>query len=167
MSEHDHNHAPHANEGHAPLMNAKLFFIKDLSVENPAAPAIFVQELGDPKLNFDFSVGVTSLNDNDIYEVEIKITANAFAAKTDGQEEICLYMVELAYCGVFGLAAEIAADANLREEMLYGQCAAALYPHAARVVMEAIRDAGYAPPMLSTAIDLVQAYKLKQAEKKK
>jgi preprotein translocase subunit SecB len=167
MSEHNHNHAPSANESHAPLMNAKLFFIKDLSVENPAAPAIFVQELGDPKLNFDFSVGVNSLNDNDIYEVEIKITANAFAAKSDTKEDVCLYMVELTYCGIFGIAEKIAKDANSKEEMLYGQCAAALYPHAARVVMEAIRDAGYAPPMLSTAIDLVQAYKIKQAEKNK
>lgn len=147
----------------APMM-ANLFFVKDLSVESPAAPAIFTQELGTPKINFDFGVAVSILNDG-VYEVELKISASAFGSHEEQeQEDTCLYVVELTYGGIFSLNPDLESQEDKKEETLYGLCPAALFPHAARITMDAIRDAGYAPPMLLTTIDFVQAYKNKKLE---
>lgn len=147
-----------------PPMMANLFFVKDLSVENPAAPVVFTQELGTPKINFDFGVAVTVLNDG-VYEVELKINSSAFGSAVEqDQDDSCLYVVELTYAGIFSLNPSLESQDDKKEETLYGLCPGAIFPHAARIVMDAIRDAGYAPPMLLTTIDFLQAYKNKKLE---
>ena len=46
-------------------------YVKDLSFENPNAPAVF-QWQGQPQIEVDFNIGATQLND-EIHEVALKI----------------------------------------------------------------------------------------------
>jgi preprotein translocase subunit SecB len=112
-------------------------YVKDLSVENPNAPACF-QWPNQPDLDVQFNIGANALND-EIHEVELKISVNARAA------EGTVYAVELAYCGLVGMR-------NLPDDQahafLYAEAPRILFPFARRVIADAVRDAGFAPLLL-------------------
>ncbi|MFA6220069.1 MAG: protein-export chaperone SecB [Erythrobacter sp.] len=112
-------------------------YVKDLSVENPSAPACY-QWNAQPQLDVQFNIGAESVSD-ETHEVTLKITANAKADQ--GQ----LYIVELTYCGLIGIR-------NLPEEhahaFLFAEAPRLLFPFARRVIGDATRDAGFAPLLL-------------------
>lgn len=121
----------------APVAGLIQQYVKDLSVENPNAPACF-QWIGQPELDVQFNIGANALND-EIHEVELKISVNARA--TEGT----VYAVELAYCGLIGMR-------NMPDDQahafLYAEAPRILFPFARRVVSDAVRDAGFAPLLL-------------------
>ena len=112
-------------------------YIKDLSVENPNAPASF-QWQDAPSIDLQFNIGMNPVND-EVSEVELKINANASC------EGGPLYMVELVYAGLVGIR-------NLPEDQahmfLFAEAPRILFPFARRVVADASRDAGFPPLML-------------------
>jgi preprotein translocase subunit SecB len=112
-------------------------YVKDLSVENPAAPDSF-QWQDAPELDIQFNIGARPLND-EVHEVELKIVVTA-----KGQSGTA-YVVDLAYCGLLGMR-------NLEEAQkhafLYAEAPRILFPFARRIVADAVRDAGFAPLML-------------------
>jgi preprotein translocase subunit SecB len=112
-------------------------YVKDLSVENPNAPACYQWE-GAPHIDLQFNIGAEKVND-EIHEVELKVTVTAKADQ--GQ----LYLIELSYCGLVGMR-------NLPDEhahaFLYAEAPRILFPFARRVVADATRDAGFQPLML-------------------
>jgi preprotein translocase subunit SecB len=121
-------------------------YVKDLSVENPNAPACF-QWQEQPNLDIQFNIGSVQVND-EVHEVELKITAtNKVASGT-------VYVVDLAYCGLIGLR-------NLPDEQahafLYAEAPRILFPFARRVIADAVRDAGF-PPLLLDPIDFNGLY---------
>lgn len=109
-------------------------YIKDLSVENPQAPASF-QWTDQPQVDLQFNIAANPVND-EINEVELKITVDAKCEKGS------LYMVELVYCGLAGMR-------NLPEDQahafLYAEAPRLLFPFARRVIADATRDTGFAP----------------------
>lgn len=112
-------------------------YVKDLSVENPNAPACF-QWQEQPNMDIQFNIGATAIND-EVHEVELKITAtNKVASGT-------IYVVDLSYCGLIGMR-------NLPEEQahafLYAEAPRILFPFARRVISDAVRDAGFSPLLL-------------------
>jgi preprotein translocase subunit SecB len=111
--------------------------VKDLSVENPAAPDSF-QWQDAPELDIQFNIGARPLND-EVHEVELKIVVTAKAQAGTA------YVVDLAYCGLLGMR-------NLEEAQkhafLYAEAPRILFPFARRIVADAVRDAGFAPLML-------------------
>ena len=112
-------------------------YIKDLSVENPSAPASF-QWKDAPKIDLQFNIGANPVND-EVNEVELKI--NATAECDAGQ----LYVIELVYAGLVGIR-------NLPEDQahmfLYAEAPRILFPFARRVIAEASRDLGFQPLMI-------------------
>lgn len=112
-------------------------YVKDLSVENPNAPACF-QWQGAPAIDLQFNIGAERVND-EVHEVELKIKVTA---KTDEGD---LYLIELAYCGLIGLR-------NLPEDhahaFLYAEAPRILFPFARRVIADATRDLGFQPLMV-------------------
>src|SRR3954466_3164943 len=86
--------APEANT--APSMNLVGQYIKDLSFENPGAPASIMLGGGNPAFNVSISVGVKKQAD-DLYAVELTLNAKA------NREATVLFNVELVYGGVFRL----------------------------------------------------------------
>lgn len=112
-------------------------YIKDLSVENPNAPASF-QWQSQPNIDLQFNIGATPVNE-EVHEVELKINVTAKA------DEGNIYLIELVYCGLVGMR-------NLPDEQahafLYAEAPRILFPFARRVIADAVRDAGYQPLML-------------------
>lgn len=129
-----------------PAVGVILQYVKDLSVENPNAPACY-QWQAQPQLDVQFNIGSEAVNE-ETHEVTLKITANA---KTDHG---ALYLVELTYCGLIGMR-------NLPDEhahaFLFAEAPRLLFPFARRVIGDATRDAGF-PPLMLDPIDFVALY---------
>lgn len=112
-------------------------YVKDLSVENPNAPACF-QWRSQPNIDVQFNIAAEQVSD-EVHEVELKIRLTAKAEEGD------LYLVELAYAGLIGIR-------NLPDEhahaFLYAEAPRILFPFARRVIADATRDLGFQPMMI-------------------
>lgn len=112
-------------------------YVKDLSVENPNAPAVY-QWNENPQIDVQLNIGAEPVNE-EVHEVELKITITAKTSQGTA------YIVELAYCALIGIR-------NMPEDQahafLYAEAPRMLFPFARRVIADAIRDAGFAPLMM-------------------
>ena len=128
-------------------------YVKDLSVENPNAPACF-QWQSAPNIDLQFNIAAEPVSE-EVSEVELKIKLTAKATEGD------LYLVELAYCGLIGMR-------NLPDEhahaFLYAEAPRILFPFARRVIADATRDLGFQPMMIDP-IDFNGLY-LQQLQRK-
>ena len=123
-------------------------YVKDLSFENPNAPAS-LQKLAEAKPSIDVSVNVNARQvGEDVFEVDLKINA---AAK---HEQESAFIVELLYSGLFG-AKNLPQDAL--QPFLLIECPRILFPFARRVVADATRDGGF-PPLMLEPIDFASLY---------
>jgi len=130
----------------APTVAIITQYVKDLSVENPNAPACF-QWTDQPQVDLQFNIGANKVSD-EVHEIELKVKANA---RSQGGS---LYIVELAYCGLVGLR-------NLPDDhlhaFLYAEGPRILFPFARQVMAEATGGAGF-PPLLIDPIDFGALY---------
>ena len=128
-------------------------YIKDLSVENPNAPASF-QWQDAPQIDLQFNIAANPVND-EVSEVELKI--NATANCESGQ----VYVIELVYAGLVGVR-------NMPEDQmhmfLFAEAPRILFPFAHRVVADATRDLGFQPLMVDP-IDFNGLYMQRLQEK--
>lgn len=133
-------------EDTAPQASVISQYVKDLSFENPNAPAIY-QVAGQPQLDVQFNIGASQVGD-DVHEVVLKIEAKS---EVEGK---VMYLVDLAYAGLFAIR-------NVPEEhiqpFLLGEAPRILFPFARRVLADAIRDGGY-PPLMLEPIDFAALY---------
>lgn len=121
-------------------------YIKDLSVENPNAPASF-QTQEQPQIDIQFNIGATPI-EGDVHEVELKVVVTAKA------DDVTVYVIDLAYCGLVGMHKLEDAQAHA---FLYAEAPRILFPFARRIVCDAVRDAGF-PPLLLDPIDFNGLY---------
>jgi len=137
--------APQA--GQVPL-TVKAQYIKDLSFENPRAPASFQTMQGPPSIEVTVNVGAQHLAEQD-YEVTLAIIVSA---KMQNEP---LFMVELSYCGVVTLG-QVPAE-HMRPLLLI-EAPRLLFPFARNIVADATREGGF-PPLLLQPIDFVELYR--------
>ena len=135
----------------APAVGLISQYIKDLSFENPNAPAIF-QSQAAPAIDVQFNIGTGQVGE-EVHEVVLKIDVRA---EVDGQVAV---IVDLSYAGLFGVR-NVPAE-HLQPFML-GEAPRLLFPFARRVLADAVRDGGF-PPLLLEPIDFGALY-LQQAE---
>jgi len=121
-------------------------YIKDLSVENPNAPASYQYKTA-PQVDVQFNINAEQI-DGEVHEVGIKITVTAKA------EEGTVYIIDLTYCGLIGMRNVPADQAHM---FLYAEAPRILFPFARRIIGDAVRDAGF-PPMLLDPIDFQGLY---------
>ncbi len=126
-------------------------YVKDLSFENPNAPAVY-QWQGQPQIDIQFNIASNQLAD-DAYEVVLKIETRAVA------DEQVAFHVELSYAGLFALRN---VPADQLQPFLLAEAPRILFPFARRVLADAVRDGGF-PPLLLEPIDFGQLY-VAQAE---
>ncbi|MBD3730851.1 MAG: protein-export chaperone SecB [Sphingomonadales bacterium] len=131
-------------------------YIKDMSVENPNAPASY-QWQSQSAIDLQFNIAANPVNE-EIHEITLKVNVTA---KCD---EGNLYLIELAYGGLVGMR-NLPEDAS--HHFLYAEAPRLLFPFARRVIADAVRDAGY-PPMMIDPIDFngiyLQQIQQRQAE---
>ena len=143
---------PASNGGDSlPQVGILAQYVKDLSFENPNAPAVY-QWQSQPQMDIQFNIG-TQAAGQDIHEVALKIDITAKA------EEGTAFRIELLYAGLFALR-------NLPPEQLQpfllAEAPRLLFPFARQIVAEAVTNLGF-PPLLLDPIDFAAAY-LAQAQ---
>ena len=126
-------------------------YIKDLSFENPNAPAIYQSQTA-PQIDVQFNIGVDKVAD-EVHQVTLKIDVRA---EIKGQ---IAFIVDLTYAGLFGFR-NVPADQI--QPFLLAEAPRLLFPFARRVLADAVRDGGF-PPLLLEPIDFGQLY-LQQAQ---
>lgn len=132
----------------APQLNVLAQYTKDLSFENPNAPASLAPQAQQPNISININVGANNLSDTE-YEVVLSIEG-----KADAQGSV-LFSFELAYAGVFRIA-------NVPQENLHPlvmiECPRLLFPFAREIVATAVRDGGF-PPLMLDPVDFVGLYR--------
>lgn len=131
----------------------KTQYIKDLSFENPRAPASFLALQSPPTIDVTVNVGAQHLAEQD-YEVTLVIGASAKL----GSEP--LFMVELTYGGVVTLGQ--VPQEHMRPLLLI-EAPRLLFPFARNIVADATREGGF-PPLLLQPIDFVELYRREIAQ---
>jgi preprotein translocase subunit SecB len=127
-------------------------YVKDLSFENPNAPAVY-QWQGQPQMDVQFNIGSQTVG-QDVHEVVLKID---IAAKA---QEGTAFQMELLYGGLFALK-------NVPEDQLQAfllaEAPRILFPFARRIIADATLDAGF-PPLLLDPIDFAGLYLQRAAQ---
>lgn len=127
-------------------------YVKDLSFENPNAPAVY-QWQGQPQVEVEVNIGAQQVAD-DAHEVALKLDVSA------GSDGRTAFAVELLYAGLF--AVRNIPDEQL-QPFLLAEAPRLLFPFARRVVADAIRDGGF-PPLVLDPIDFGALYMQRAAQ---
>ena len=135
-------------DGEQPGLQILTQYVRDLSFENPAAPALTPPDGGNPDVGVDANVNARKLTEND-YEVGLKFTIQA---KFGDQ---VAFIAELMYCGVFRL---INIPENDIKPVLLIEAPRQLFPFARRILADVTRDGGY-PPIMLDPIDFLDLYR--------
>lgn len=127
-------------------------YVKDLSFENPSAPAVF-QWQGQPQIDVQFNIGAQKVGEG-LHEVALRIEVTAKA------EEGTAFAADCLYAGLFAIR-------NLPEEQLQpfllAEAPRILFPFARRIVADQVRDGGF-PPLMLDPIDFATLYMQRQAQ---
>lgn len=134
--------------GAPPQLNVLAQYTKDLSFENPNAPASLGPQPQPPQINIQINVGANNIAANE-YEVTLSVEGKADnAGKT-------IFSFELAYAGVFRIQ-------NVPQENLHPlimiECPRLLFPFAREIIASAVRDGGF-PPLMLDPVDFVGLYR--------
>jgi preprotein translocase subunit SecB len=126
-------------------------YVKDLSFENPNAPAVY-QWQEQPQIDVQFNIGAERVGD-EVLEIALKIEVKAVAPQGTA------FAVELLYAALFGMR-------NIPEDQIQpfmlAEAPRLVFPFARRVLADAVRDGGF-PPLLLEPIDFGALY-MQQAE---
>lgn len=149
-----------------PPLVVNIQYVKDLSFEVPNAPAIYSTLRSAPAVNINLDVNATRLQEGqDVFEVTLQIRAEATeppAAPPNGAAAggAPVFIVELAFCGVFTLNA---IPAEQVEPVLLVECPRLMFPFARNILADVTRDGGF-PPVLLQPIDFVSLWQQRRAQ---
>lgn len=120
-----------------PVFGIEKLYVKDLSVEVPNAPEIFLEQEA-PQVEIQLNTAGRGVAEG-VVEVVLTVTVTAKAG------EKTLFLVEVGQAGLFRML-------NIPEEQMEGLVAVAcpniLFPYAREVVSDAITRAGFQPIVL-------------------
>lgn len=139
--------------GGQPNLSVLAQYVKDLSFENPGAPAVLQKQGASPSINVAIGVQSQPMG-SDQYEVELKIEARAL----DG--DATYFVVELAFAGLFRLS-NIPPE-NVQPVALI-ECPRLLFPFARQIISDCSRNGGF-PPLLIDPVDFVALYRQRVAQ---
>lgn len=124
-------------ENEAPFFAIEKLYVKDLSLEVPNAPAVFM-ERETPEINLQLQTAGTKIGD-DVYEATLTVTVTAKVG------EKTIFLVEVGQSGIFRI--RTIPEQNL-EPLLSIACPNVLFPYAREAVSESVARAGFPPVIL-------------------
>lgn len=126
-------------ENTQPVFSIEKLYVKDLSLEVPNAPKIFL-ERETPQVNVQLRTDSKPV-DGGIFDVVLTVTVTAKLP-----DERTLFMVEVAQAGVFQI--RNIPEGDLEAVLMIG-CANILFPYAREAVSDAVTRAGFQPVLLA------------------
>ena len=126
--------ADQAQNSNAPVFNMQRVYLKDLSLEMPNAPNIFLEQEG-PKVEVAINVGGQALADT-VYESTITVTV------TTRIGEKVLYLVEATQGGIFEISN---VPAEQLDPLMGIVCPTMLYPYLRANIADAITRTSLPP----------------------
>ncbi len=141
-----------AEEQPQPSFQIEKIYVKDLSLEIPSAPQVFL-ESQTPQLEIQVRNESTRFAEG-LFEVVITVTVSAKAG------EKTLFLAEAAQAGIFSVRNVPAADL---EPLLAVACPTILYPYAREVVSDAVTRGGF-PPVLLSPVSFEALYAQRQQQ---
>ena len=141
----------HQAEVKIPTLNAIAQYIKDLSFENPNAPASLSPRSEQPNIGISVNVNARKLSDT-----EIDLVLNG----KSGEAPDIMFSFDLVYSGIFRVQ-NVPADALQAIVMI--ECPRLLFPFARQIVADAVRNGGF-PPLFIDPIDFAALYRQRVAQ---
>lgn len=136
-----------------PVFNIEKIYVKDLSVEVPNAPGIFL-ERDQPQMEMQINTQSGAIEDG-IYETVLTITVTAKV------KDKTAFMVELHQAGIFRIQ-------NLPQEAMEPAlaigCPNIVFPYAREAISDAVLKAGF-PPLLLQPVNFELMYMQQQQAK--
>ena len=124
-------------QNEAPVFGIEKLYVKDLSVEVPNAPAIFLEREA-PQVEVQLNTQGSGLGDG-AYEVVLTVTVTAkLGDKT-------VFLVEVGQAGIFRI---VNVPEDQIEPLIAVACPNLLFPYAREVVSDATTRAGFSPIVL-------------------
>lgn len=154
---------PPADAAQTPPLVVNVQYVKDLSFEVPGAPEIYSTLRSQPNVNINLDVQARRITEGqDVFEVTLAIKAQATEQpeNANGAESKPVFIVELAYAGVFTLNG---IPAETVEPVLLVECPRLLFPYARNILADVTRDGGF-PPVLLQPIDFVSLWQSRRAQ---
>ena len=124
-------------EQEAPASSIEKIYVKDVSLEVPNAPEIFLEQ-DSPEVGIQLQIGVKKLSE-DAYDVTLTVTVTAKIG------EKTVFLIEVGQGGIFRIR-------NIPEDnmapLLSIACPNILFPYARETVASLATSAGFAPVVL-------------------
>jgi preprotein translocase subunit SecB len=121
-----------------PLFNIEKIYIKDLSLELPNAPQIFLEREA-PQIELEIQTSDQKIDDG-VYEVVVKVTTTARLG------EKTFFLAEATQAGIFQLRNIPEAEVG---PILGIGCPNILFPYVREAISDLVTRAGFPPVMLS------------------
>lgn len=135
-----------------PVFNIEKIYVKDLSVEVPNAPAIFL-EREQPQMEMQINTQSAPIEEG-VYQCIITITISAKI------KDKAAFMVELQHGGIFRIQ-NLPAEA-LEPALAIG-CPNIIFPYAREAVSDAVLKAGF-PPLMLQPVNFEMLYMQQQQQ---
>jgi preprotein translocase subunit SecB len=123
-----------------PMFNIEKLYVKDLSLEIPHAPGVFL-EREQPQIELQLNTQAANISEG-VFEVAVTVTVTAKLA----EKNQVMFLIEAKQAGIFQLR-------NLppeeQETVLGVVCPNILYPYLREVVSDVAVRAGFAPVLLN------------------
>jgi preprotein translocase subunit SecB len=140
-----------------PHVSINAQYVKDLSFENPGAPASLTMASSPEVKLSTLDVNITRLPEDNVFEVALHIEASA----TEGDNT--LFVVELLYAGVFTL---IDIPEEDEKPILSIHCPSMIFPFARKIIADVTQDGGFQALMIDP-IDFGSLFHRKMMEEEK
>jgi preprotein translocase subunit SecB len=143
------------NEQLQPVFAIEKIYVKDLSLEIPNAPNIFL-ERDTPEINMQLG-GKNQTIDDGLYEVLLTVTVTAKI------KDKVMFLVEVQQAGIFRI--RNVADEEIEPVLGIG-CPNILFPYLREAVSDTVTRAGF-PPVILNPVNFEAIYQQKRIETNK
>ena len=140
-------------EAGVPVFQIQRMYLKDLSLEQPHAPHILLEQQ-QPQVDINLTLSAENVTDG-IFEVCVTATVNTKVG------DKTLFLVEAKQAGIFEIR-------NVPQEQVEGilgiVCPQMIYPYLRAIVSDVCTRAGF-PPVLLTEVNFQAMFEAQQAQR--
>lgn len=141
-----------ADDKQTPVFQIQRIYLKDISLEQPNSPQIFLEQ-AQPQVDINLALTADTVADG-VYEVSVTATVTAKI------NDKTLFLVEAKYAGIFEIR-------NIPEDQLQSiigiACPGIIYPYLRAVVSDVCTRAGF-PPVLLAEVNFQAMFEAQRAQ---